>query len=474
MKKVNFKLPQGSSKRALHSGLYASALAVVVLAVVILVNLVVRALPTKYTEYDISTTSLFTLSDTTENLLHELDTDVTAYYLAESGQEDDNITRLLDRYAGESSHFSWQQRDPVLYPTFAQQYDGASVGSVVLASGENSDVLSYNDMYQMDLDSYYSTGTANYSFQAENAITSAIAKVTRTTAYQLYELTGHGETALSSDFTTTLTNAGVTVTELNLTTNGSIPADVSALLINAPGADLTEAETAILKDYVADGGKLFVATDFTTDTPNLDSVLAACGMSRQPGLLIETDTDHYPYGYPQTYLLPKLASNEITAGVSQNMMVYTPIAQGITTDENSEFSFTELLTTGDTAYSMVDYATAETAQKADTDPEGSFAVAVAAEDTTTGARVVWVNCPNMLLSNINQSVSGGNAQFLGSVVNWMNGEQTTAVINAKSMSAESLSVPTSAAIPLGVVFTLVLPIACLIAGAVICVVRRRR
>ena len=56
----------------------------------------------------------------------------------------------------------------------------------------------------------------------------------------------------------------------------------------------------------------------------------------------------------------------------------------------------------------------------------------------------------------------------------MNGEQTTAVISAKSMSAASLSVPPSAALPLGVLFTLVLPIICLIAGAVVCVVRRRR
>lgn len=117
----------------------------------------------------------------------------------------------------------------------------------------------------------------------------------------------------------------MTVTSLNLTTVGSIPADVSAVLINAPGADLTDAETAILKDYVANGGKLFVTTDFTTGTPNLDSVLADCGMARQPGLLIETDTDHYPYGYPQTYLLPKLAGNDITAGVSQSMMIYTPL-----------------------------------------------------------------------------------------------------------------------------------------------------
>ena len=35
-----------------------------------------------------------------------------------------------------------------------------------------------------------------------------------------------------------------------------------------------------------------MTTDFTTATPKLDSVLAACGMNRQPGLLIETDADH--------------------------------------------------------------------------------------------------------------------------------------------------------------------------------------
>ena len=98
MKKFDLKNLQGS-KRTLRSGSYATVLAMVVLAFVILVNLVVQALPSKWTEFDISTSSLFTLSDTSKNLLHELNSDVTAYYLAESGQEDTNITRLLDRYA---------------------------------------------------------------------------------------------------------------------------------------------------------------------------------------------------------------------------------------------------------------------------------------------------------------------------------------------------------------------------------------
>lgn len=270
--KNNWKKLHGS-KKTFRNGVYAAVLAVVVLAAVILLNLVVRALPTKYTELDISTSELFTLSDTSKNLLHELQTDVTAYYLATSGQEDTNITRLLDRYADESSHFNWQQRDPVLYPTFAEQYEGASTGCVVLTTADNYTVVSYSDMYDMDLEAYYYSGSQEYTFEAENALTAAVARVIRTTSYQMYELTGHGETSLESDFTDTLENAGVTVTSLNLTTTGSIPEDADSLIINAPLADVTADEAAMLSNYVEQGGKLLAVTDFTVNTPNLDAVL---------------------------------------------------------------------------------------------------------------------------------------------------------------------------------------------------------
>lgn len=97
-------------------------------------------------------------------------------------------------------------------------------------------MVGYNDMYQLDIENYYTSGNQQYTFEAENALTSALAQVSRTTAYKLYQLTGHGELALDTDFTDTLTNAGVTTEKLNLTTAGSIPADADSLLLNAaPG-----------------------------------------------------------------------------------------------------------------------------------------------------------------------------------------------------------------------------------------------
>lgn len=463
-------------RRALRSGAYASVLGVVVLVAVILVNLVVGALPTKYTEFDISISKMFTLSDTTRNLLSSLPGKVTAYYLAETGNEDANITRLLDRYAGESGNFSWQQRDPALYPTFAQQYDAqsASSGSVILVCGDKSAVVDYSDMYEMDFSSYYTTGSYTYSFSAENALTTALAKVIRTNDYAAYQLTGHGESSLGSDFTTTLENTGFTLSDLNLVTAGSVPEDAALLVLNAPQADYAKDDIEALRSYLEGGGSLLVATDLNYTTPNLDALLEEYGMTRQEGLLIETDANHYAYRYPQTYLLPSIVSNDATSGVTSGMLVFAPIAQGILTDEESENTFVTLLRTSSSAFSMLDYLDAELVEQGEDDPVGAFALAVAASDAETGAKLVWINCGNVLNSDMNQAVSGGNAQLLGSIANWCVGEESTAVIDSRSMSAETLTVPATSAMGFGLLFTILAPVAILVAGAVVVLVRRRR
>ena len=457
----------------------------VVLVLVILLNLVVGAVPTKFTQFDISTGKMFTLSDTTKTMLQELNTDVTAYYLEETGNEDSNITRILDRYAGESSHFTWQQRDPALYPTFAQQYDAqnASSSSVILVCGDNHTVVDYNDMYTADYSSYYTTGSYTMSFSAENALSSGIAKVTRENSYVLYQLTGHGESSLESDFTETLDNSGVTMQDLNLLTTDTVPEDAAALLINDPQADLSTLDAAAIKTYLENGGHLFVTTDLTVSTPTLDALLAEYGMTRQKGLVIENDSNYYAYRYPQTYLLPSLSSNDITAGITDGMHVFTPVAQGIVKgDSTDDLTLTTLLSTSSTAYAMQDYAEATTAEQGANDPNGPFNIAVAASNSTTGAKVVWVNCANLLNSKGIEYVAreyaslliGGNAQLLTSTMNWMIGEENGVVIDSKSMSAETLTVPAKATMLLGLLFTIVVPLAFIVAGIAITLVRRRR
>lgn len=94
--------------------------------------------------------------------------------------------------------------------------------------------------------------------------------------------------------------------------------------------------------------------------------------------MIENDSSYYAYRYPQTYLLPSLSSNDITAGITDGMHVFTPVAQGIVKgDSTDDLTLTTLLSTSSTAYSMQDYAEATTAEQGKNDPNGPFNIAVA-------------------------------------------------------------------------------------------------
>ena len=104
MKKFEKKSAGSLERLRIRSGIYVSAVTVLVVVLAVLLNLIVRAVPTKYTEFDLSEAGLYTLSDSSKDIAHALTQDVTIYYLAETGSEDAIITKLLDRYASERSN----------------------------------------------------------------------------------------------------------------------------------------------------------------------------------------------------------------------------------------------------------------------------------------------------------------------------------------------------------------------------------
>jgi len=114
---------------------------------------------------------MYTLSDSTKALVEGLEKDVHIYYLCETGSEDAIITKLLDHYAAESGHLSWEQKDPTLYPTFAAKYgaENVSTGSLIVTCGENSTVLDAADLYEYDYTDYYTTGSASVTFGGEKS-----------------------------------------------------------------------------------------------------------------------------------------------------------------------------------------------------------------------------------------------------------------------------------------------------------------
>jgi len=202
----NFKFSSSANGKVFRNGLYSTAILAAAIVLAVLINLLVGAIPKKYTEFDLSAAKMYTLGDSSRQLMQSLDQDVTVYYLCETGSEDAIITKLLDHYADESGHFHWEQKDPALYPTFAAQYgaENASTGSLIVVSGENSEVLNAAELYEYDYSDYYTTGAANVTFGGEKQISSAIYKLTAAAESHAYYTTNHGEQALTSSLTEAL------------------------------------------------------------------------------------------------------------------------------------------------------------------------------------------------------------------------------------------------------------------------------
>ena len=461
MKKFEKKSAGTLERLRIRSGIYASAVTVLVVVLAVLLNLIVRAVPTKYTEFDLSEAGLYTLSGSSKDIAHALTQDVTIYYLAETGSEDAIITKLLDRYASESSHIKWETKDPAVYPTFAAQYgvQSAENGSLILVSGEKSAVLAASDLYDYDYSDYYTTGSYSVTFGGENKLTAAIYRITSGEELHAYYTTNHGEQRLTDTLTDALEGQNLSVSPLDLLTD-TIPDDCDLLIINDPQQDLASAgglvdEMSALRAYLKNGGHLMLTTDSYYSTPNLDALMAEFGLTRTPGLVVEGDSSHYLNGYPY-YLLPDYATDTESGtldGIDTSRRVLLQMAQGITITETEGVTSEALLVSTESSYSKAAGYEMTTAEQEDGDPDGPFALAAYASDNSTGAEVIWVNCGNMDNEAVYQTVPG-NVTFLQGCAASLAGQEGTTLVESKALEAAPITISGHTAAVLGLLFVL--------------------
>lgn len=283
---------QALSTRTAKVGGYSVVLALIVLAILVAVNVLFSVLPSKFTQFDISAAQLYSLTSDTKVVATNLDKDVTIYWITQAGQESTVLDKLLDRYQDLSDLITVVKKDPDIYPTFAQQYTDETVvnNSLVVECGDKSRYISYDDIYQVDTASYYTTGSVSQSFDGEGQITSAIDYVVSDELPKLYLLSGHGKVALSDTFSNELTRSNYeTVEDFSLLNVDEIPEDCDALLINAPTSDISDEELTMLRDYVQGGGKLLVLSGPQKEASltNLDTLLADYDVTVSDGIVVD-------------------------------------------------------------------------------------------------------------------------------------------------------------------------------------------
>ncbi len=462
------------SQVALLGGSYSLVISVVVLALLIVANIFVSALPTSMTKYDISSTKLYSITSNTKVVVNALEQDVTIYWIVQAGEEDDVIENLLGKYESLSGHISVVKRNPDVYPTFAEQYTDEDVpnNSLVVECGDRYRYISYNDIYVSESNVYSYSYTT--SFDGEGAITSAIDYVVTEDLPQLYVLEGHGEAELPSTFSDQLEKENYEVNTLSLLTVDEIPEEADCILIYAPSTDLSEEEVTMLQDYVSNGGKLMVSAGTTENgsLPNLYSLLENYGVTAAEGIVVEEDREHYAFGMPYV-LMPDIASSDITDSLTEeNYYVLMPIAQGMTVGSSANGTVTSLLTTSDTAFSKTAGYSLETYEKEDGDVDGPFSVAVSIEDQS-GGQIVWFSSSVFLEDMYNAYSSGANVDLAMNSLSCLVGEREAISIRSKSLNYNYLTISDSTSSLLKSLMIGVFPLAYLCIGITVILVKRK-
>lgn len=462
------------SQLALKGGSYSLIITAIVLAILIVANIFVAALPSNITKFDISSSKLYSITSNTKVVVNALQQDVTIYWIVQADQEDSILENLLAKYDSLSSHISVVKKNPDVFPTFAEQYTSEDVpnNSLIVESGDRYRYISYSDIYEAEFDTYSYSYVAS-GFDGEGAITSAIDYVVTEDLPQLYVLEGHGESDLPSTFADSIEKENMEVNTLSLLTVDEIPDEADAIVIYAPQSDLSEEEASMLSEYAENGGKLLVISGPVdgTELTNLNSLLADYGVEVNDGIVIEGDRNYYAFGYPYI-LMPDMASSDVTDSlISENYYPILPLASGLTVGTSTKGTVTELLTTSSDAFSKVAGYDLDTYEYEEGDIEGAFTLAVSI-DTEGSGKIIWFSASDFLNDMYNAYSSGANVDLAMNALSSLIGEREAIAIRSKSLNYSYLTISETTASSLKMLMIGVFPAVYL--GIGICVIVRKR
>lgn len=397
-----------------RQGSYSLAITAVVIGIVVFINLIAGRLPSSLKQIDISTNNIYEITDTSRDLLKDLDKDVDFTILAEKSSTDERIRTFIEKYAALSSHINVEWIDPVLHPSALTEYETESDTIVVSCSDtEKTTTVSFQDIITYDEMSYYTTGSLTESeFDGEGQLTSAVNYVTTDVSKTIYTVSGHGESSLPSS-----------VDELNLLTS-----------------------------YMEDGGNVFfIQGEDLTDMPNFSSLMETYGLQPSQGYIADMQRSYQGNYY---YIFPLLSVSGDLAENIESQMVLLANAHGFTegTPARDTITLTPFMTTSSNSYAVTEDGNTE---------EGSYILGAAA--TENDSRFTVISSSSMIDETItSQFTNIENLSLFMNAVTANFDDVENLSIEAKSLQLENNTMQYTGLI--GIVAIVGIPVIFLIYG----------
>ncbi|HEY8428188.1 MAG TPA: GldG family protein [Sandaracinaceae bacterium] len=430
-----------------------------------------------YERWDWTAHDLYTLSPRTKAVLAELDRPVEIFILlSESEPGFEELRNLLERYRAENERIQVRYvdpyRDPGAYREVAQRFrlgslvteHGAELADVaaVVSSGERHWEITRDDLLERELDPVDDDeAELTVNVESERALTGALVELTTGRATKVCVTRGHGEldpNEALAGFKREMERENLELETFETRGATSVPESCDAVAVLGPAVAFSDAEAALLREYVRGGGNLLVALDPVPNAEQtalvplgLEEMLRDFGVRVDRSVVIEPNPALLPAGGGHP-LGPYAAVDWGTHAVTEPFVgraLPLIVSEARSVRPIDEERATVLVRTSERSFAETDLRAMREGQSLEADADdiaGPVPLAVATEVEITrdgreenedevgdpGGRVVVIGDATMFATEYLSSDMVVNRAFASAVIGWLTQRQALIAIEPRT------------------------------------------
>lgn len=489
------------NKKKLKYGSAATAITVIVVALVVVLNIIIKLVGERTDlTIDLTSSSTFEISQESIDYINSLSEPVEIVTMsAESVYRDSGSVyfkqayEVLKKYELNSDNVTVNFVDMTANPTYANRYSDMYKGTInsnniVVTCGNRIKVISVNDLFNTEMN-YQTFSYDIVSSKAEQALTSAIMYVSDPNPKQA-AIMETGETDVpNSSIEALLADDGFSTFTFDPNAE-DFPYDADIIVVNAPVNDLSEDVIGKLYDYLENGGNygrnlIYLASYSQKETKNIDAFLAEWGIEIGNGVVGDTNTANLASSATLYAVRNFIESNDYSGNVAQPelpVVSYFARPVNILFETSGNVTTYSLLKTADTGFVFTDEMQAQYQEGKEPDIVNGVYNTIALGNKYTFDKDNKAVTSNLLVFGssgmLEPSLTGtsyyNNGDYFVSIVNTMTGKNSGISIVAKDLTAPTFDTTVAKYNAAFWAFVVLIPAAVLITGIVIWLRRRHR
>ena len=411
-----------------------------------------------------------TLSSSSIELLKTMDGPVTVHvYLQDDETVGAAVEEILRRYQRVKQDFNFRLINPDIDFATAQQDEVERYGQVIIQHKNKKERI---------------------TSLSEQTISNALLRLSRSGGRKLVFLKGHGERSPEKDDNTSysklaneLTTKGFSIESHNLLLS-PLPSDTAVLIIAAPDKEILEGELDHIKTFIKDGGNLLWMMD-PGELNGTEALAEQLGISFHPGIIVDNNANlrntlriQHPAMVPVLDYHP----HAITEKLQYNTLF--PISRGVEQIEQqqpSSWAGAIIAQSLPRSWSEASGLGADVVFEPENgDIEGPVTLVLALERPIAGKESSDKASQRVIITGdsdfmANSYIGAGANLALGlGIFNWLAGDDDLIAVESKNAPDTKLELDDIEIMLIGAGFFIVLPLALILAGAMIWMKRRKR